>query len=71
MASGLIRSRNHIWDVYTGTQLVEVKSFGLLSGSNSIGPLMFRVPISPMKRSANPHYSAVVGGMIQSAASSC
>lgn len=40
MASGLIRSRNHIWDVYTGTQLLKVKSFGLLSGSNSIGPLI-------------------------------
>lgn len=72
MALELIRSRNHILDVYTGTQLLRVKSFGLLSGSNSIGPLMFSVPTSAKKRSANPlNYSAVVNYMIQSSFSSC
>lgn len=72
MAPELIRSRNHILDVYTGTQLLRVKSFDLLSGSNSIGPLMFSVPNSPKKRSANPpSYNAVVNFKIQSSVSSC
>lgn len=72
MAPELIRSRNHILDVYTGTQLLRVKSFDLLSGSNSIDPLMFNVPNSPKKRSASPpSYNAVVNYKIQSSVSSC